>query len=123
MHTALTASAAIAALAALAASWSAHSQTLTPAQQLTHDIYRELVEINTVTATGDTARAAQAMADRLLAAHFPASDVHVFRPAERKGNLVARLRGTGARKPMLLLAHLDVVEAKREDWSMDPFKL
>jgi acetylornithine deacetylase/succinyl-diaminopimelate desuccinylase-like protein len=47
----------------------------------------------------------------------------VFKPAPRKGNLVARLRGTGARKPMLLLAHIDVVEARREDWSYDPFKL
>jgi acetylornithine deacetylase/succinyl-diaminopimelate desuccinylase-like protein len=94
-----------------------------PAQQLARDIYQELVEVNTVTATGDTARAAQAMADRLLAAQFPPVDVHVFIPTERKGNLVARLRGTGARKPILLLAHLDVVEAKREDWSFEPFKL
>jgi acetylornithine deacetylase/succinyl-diaminopimelate desuccinylase-like protein len=102
---------------------SAWAETLTPAQQLTHDIYQELIGINTVTATGDTARAAQAMADRLLASGFAARDVNVFHPAERKGNLVARLRGTGARKPILLLAHLDVVEAKREDWSMEPFKL
>src|SRR5206468_2822704 len=81
------------------------------------------VEINTVTATGDTARAAEAMAARLRAAGFGESDVQVFTPAPRKGNLVARLRGTGARKPILLLAHLDVVEARREDWSVDPFKL
>ena len=100
-----------------------HAQALDTAQQLARDIYRELIEINTVTAGGDTLRAAQAMADRLLAAHFPPGDVHVLRSAERKGNLVARLRGTGARKPILLLAHLDVVEAKREDWSVEPFKL
>ena len=99
------------------------ADTLTPHQQLTRDIYQELVEINTVTATGDTAKAAEAMAARLRAAGFPAGDVQVFSPAPRKGNLVARLRGTGARKPILLLAHLDVVEAKREDWSVDPFKL
>ena len=49
--------------------------------------------------------------------------MQVFSPAPRKGNLVARLRGTGARKPILLLAHIDVVEASREDWSTDPFKL
>lgn len=98
-------------------------QTLTPQQQLAHDIYRELVEINTVTATGDTAKAAEAMAARLRAAGYPGSDVQVFNPAPRKGNLVARLRGTGARKPILLMAHLDVVEARREDWSFDPFKL
>src|SRR6478752_1926917 len=91
------------------------AQTLTPAQQLARDIYRELIEINTVTATGDTGQAAEAMAARLLAHRFPDGDVHVFRPIERKGNLVARLRGTGARKPILLLAHLDVVEAKPED--------
>jgi len=75
-----------------------------------------------VTATGDTAHAAEAMAARLRTAGFSDADVQVFTPAPHKGNLVARLRGTGARKPILLLAHLDVVEAKREDWSVDPFK-
>src|SRR5262249_10670185 len=49
-------------------------------------------------------------------------DVQVLGPNPRKGNLIARLHGTGARKPLLLLAHLDVVEARREDWSFDPFK-
>ena len=99
------------------------AQTLSPQQQLARDIYRELVDINTVTATGDTAKAAEAMAARLRAGGFPAADVQVFTPAPRKGNLVARLHGTGARRPILLLAHLDVVEALREDWSSDPFKL
>src|SRR6516165_7741607 len=99
------------------------AETRTAQQQLAVDVYKELVEINTVTATGDTARAAEAMAARLRAAGFSESDVQVFTPAPRKGNLVARLRGTGARKPILLLAHLDVVEARREDWSVDPFKL
>src|SRR5215468_11351828 len=99
------------------------AQTRTAQQQLAVDIYKELVEINTVTETGDTARAAEAMAARLRTAGLSASDVQVFTPAPRKGNLVARLRGTGARKPILLLAHLDVVEARREDWSVDPFKL
>jgi acetylornithine deacetylase/succinyl-diaminopimelate desuccinylase-like protein len=94
-----------------------------PQQQLAFDIYKELVEINTVTATGDTARAAEAMATRLLAAGFADADVHAFSPAPRKGNLVARLRGSGARKPILLVAHLDVVPASRDDWSVDPFKL
>jgi acetylornithine deacetylase/succinyl-diaminopimelate desuccinylase-like protein len=100
-----------------------HTQILTAQQQLALDIYKELVEINTVTETGDTGRAAEAMAARLRAAGFDAADVQVFKPAPRKGNLVARLRGTGARRPMLLLAHLDVVEAKPEDWSTDPFML
>jgi acetylornithine deacetylase/succinyl-diaminopimelate desuccinylase-like protein len=92
-------------------------------QQLAFDIYKELVEINTVTATGDTAHAAEAMAERLRSTGFGGSDLQVFTPAPRKGNLVARLRGTGARKPILLLAHLDVVEARRQDWSTDPFQL
>jgi acetylornithine deacetylase/succinyl-diaminopimelate desuccinylase-like protein len=101
----------------------APAQTLTPQQQLAFDIFKELVEINTVTATGDTGRAADAMAARLRAAGFSGDDVQVFKPAPRKGNLVARLRGTGARKPILLMAHLDVVEALASDWSLDPFKL
>src|SRR5215813_12435982 len=99
------------------------AQGLTPQQQAAIDIYKELVEINTVTETGDTARAAEAMAARLRAAGFGGADVQVFSPAPRKGNMVARLRGSGARKPILLLAHLDVVPARREDWSVDPFKL
>ena len=92
-------------------------------QQRAFDIYKELIEINTVTATGDTAKAAEAMAARLRAGGFPDADVHAVLPAPRKGNLVARLRGTGARKPILLVAHIDVVPASREDWSTDPFKL
>ena len=105
------------------AAGSTSAQPLPPHQQLARDIFRELVEINTVTATGDTLQAAQAMANRLKAAGFADGDVQVLSPAPRKGNLVARLRGTGARKPILLAAHLDVVEARREDWSVDPFKL
>ena len=101
----------------------ARPQTRDENQKLGFAIYKELVEINTVTATGNTAAAADAMAARLLAAGFAAEDVHVFKPAPRKGNLVARLPGSGSRKPILLLAHLDVVPAKREDWSTDPFKL
>ncbi len=99
------------------------AHALTAQQQRAFDIYKELVEINTVTATGDTGRAADAMAARLIAAGFDSTDVQVFKPAPRKGNLVARLHGTGTRKPILLLAHLDVVEARPEDWSFDPFRL
>jgi acetylornithine deacetylase/succinyl-diaminopimelate desuccinylase-like protein len=101
----------------------AAAEPLPANQQLAHDIYKELTEIDTTTATGDTKRAAEAMAARLKAAGFSDEDVHVFSPAPRKGNLVARLHGTGKRKPILLLAHLDVVPALREDWSVDPFKL
>jgi acetylornithine deacetylase/succinyl-diaminopimelate desuccinylase-like protein len=107
----------------LAGFGSASAEPRTSHQQLALDIFKELVEINTVTATGDTARAAEAMAARLQAAGFAASDVQVLVPAPRKGNLVARLRGTGKRKPILLLAHTDVVDARPEDWSVDPFKL
>jgi acetylornithine deacetylase/succinyl-diaminopimelate desuccinylase-like protein len=99
------------------------AETLTPYQQLARDIFKELVEINTVSTTGDTGRAADAMAARLRAAGFGAQEVQVFKYAPGKGNLVARLRGTGQRKPILLVAHLDVVPAKPEDWSYDPFKL
>src|SRR5206468_6790622 len=90
-------------------------------RQLTRDIYKQLIEINTTDSVGNTTAAAEAMAARLRAAGFPASDVKVLAPNPRKGNLVARLRGSGAGRPILLLAHLDVVEAKREDWSVDPF--
>src|SRR5439155_16875875 len=102
---------------------SASAQALTPKQQAFRAIYQELVEINTTDSVGDTVKAAEAMAKHLRAAGLPAADVQVLSSGPRKGNLVARLRGTSARKPMLLIAHLDVVEAKREDWDFDPFKL
>ena len=112
-----------AALALALASPPILTQPIAAPNPLALEIFKELVEINTVTNPGDTPRAADAMAARLLAAGFPAEDVQVFKPAPRKGSLVARLRGTGARRPMILMAHLDVVEARREDWSTDPFKL
>src|SRR4051812_48307520 len=90
-------------------------------QQLARDIYKELVEINTTQSAGDTAKAAHAMAARLVAAGLPAADVKVFEPGPKRGDLVARLRGTGKKKPLLLMAHIDVVEARREDWTTDPF--
>jgi acetylornithine deacetylase/succinyl-diaminopimelate desuccinylase-like protein len=73
------------------------ANALTAQQQRAFEIYKELTEINTVTQTGDTARAADAMAARLNAAGFDSVDVQVFKPAPRKGSLVARLRGTGAK--------------------------
>src|SRR5260221_286648 len=95
------------------------------ARRLTHDIYQQLIGINTTESSGSCTAAAEAMAARLKAAGFPDEDVKVLVPADapRKGNLVARLHGTTAEKPILLLAHLDVVEANREDWSLDPFVL
>src|ERR1700745_4378152 len=119
--TSLFVSAALGAIVALCGP--ARADNLTPNQQLAHDIYKELVEIDTTTATGDTKKAAEALAARLKAAGFPDADVHALSPAPRKGNLVARLHGTGKLKPILLVAHLDVVPALRQDWSVDPFKL
>ncbi len=91
--------------------------------QLARDIFKDLIEINTTNSVGNTTIAAEAMAARLKAAGFPESDIQVLGAQPRKGNLVARFRGTGRRKPLLLAAHLDVVEAAREDWLTDPFKL
>lgn len=90
-------------------------------KQLARDIYREFVEIQSGFTTGSTTPVAQAAAARLKAAGFPESDIFVGGANPKKGNLVVRYHGKGARKPLLLLAHIDVVEAKREDWSMDPF--
>ena len=91
-------------------------------RQLSRDIFRELIEINTTDSVGDNTRAAEAMARRLKDAGFPAGDMQVLGPNERKGNMVARLRGSGAAKPVLIIGHLDVVEARREDWTTDPFQ-
>lgn len=90
---------------------------------MAHDIFKQLIEINTTESIGSTTVAAEAMAKRLLDAGFPAADVVVVGP-ERKGNMVARYRGkTGSKlRPMLIVGHLDVVEARREDWSTDPFQ-
>jgi acetylornithine deacetylase/succinyl-diaminopimelate desuccinylase-like protein len=89
--------------------------------QRAREIFKELIEINTTDSVGSVTKAAEAVATRLRAAGFPDSDVQVLGPDPRKHNLVARLRGAGRRRPLLLLAHLDVVEARREDWSFDPF--
>jgi acetylornithine deacetylase/succinyl-diaminopimelate desuccinylase-like protein len=110
----------LAALAALTASLAA----ATPASQDAHDIFKQLIEINTTDSVGSTTVAAQAMAQRLLAAGFPKADIAVLGPNDRKGNLVARYRGKpgSTLKPILIIGHLDVVEAQRQDWSTDPFK-
>jgi acetylornithine deacetylase/succinyl-diaminopimelate desuccinylase-like protein len=90
--------------------------------QRARDIFEQLININTTGSSGSTTVASNAMAKRLTDAGFPAADVQVIGPPDSKNhNLVARLRGTGSQKPILLLAHIDVVEAKREDWSVDPF--
>jgi acetylornithine deacetylase/succinyl-diaminopimelate desuccinylase-like protein len=97
--------------------------TLSPEHQAAHDIFKQLIEINTTdTPAGNLTTAAEAMAARFRAAGFPAEDIHVDGPLPNKKNLVVRLHGRGSGKPILFLAHLDVVEALRQDWSMDPFK-
>jgi acetylornithine deacetylase/succinyl-diaminopimelate desuccinylase-like protein len=108
------------AAAVLCALASAGAQSA-PNDARAHDIFKRLIEINTTDSVGNVTKAAEAAADELKAAGFPAADIQVIGPDARKKNLVARYRGTGARKPLLLVAHLDVVEAKREDWSFDPF--
>ncbi len=91
-------------------------------KQLSHDIFKELIEINTTDSVGNVTTASEAMAKRLLDAGFPAADVLVLGPNDRKKNMVVRLRGSGKKKPILLIGHLDVVEARREDWTTDPFQ-
>ncbi len=109
-------------VAALAFPASVQAQNLTEHEALARDLFRELIDINTTHSVGNTTDAADAMAERLLAAGFPGSDVHVLGGAPNRGNLVARLRGSGSgRPPILLMAHLDVVEADPDDWTVDPF--
>ena len=113
------------ASAVLAFAGAAAAQAPASHEALARDIYRELIEIRTVHPDGDNTAAARAMSRRLIAAGFDPADVQVLEPAPLKGNLVARLRGSGQAKPILLLAHIDVVDTKKEDWSegLDPWKL
>ena len=99
---------------------------LTDDQAAFRAIYKQLVEINTTLSVGSCTEAANAMADRLRAAGMPDQDLHVIVPPDwpKQGNLVATLHGTSPdQKAILLLAHIDVVEAEREDWARDPFTL
>ncbi|HEY6823703.1 MAG TPA: M20/M25/M40 family metallo-hydrolase, partial [Steroidobacteraceae bacterium] len=93
------------------------------ADALARDIFQQLIEINTTDSVGNVTTAAEALAQRFRAAGWAAGDVVIAGPTERKKNLVVRLHGTGKRRPVLLIGHLDVVEARREDWSTDPFQL
>jgi acetylornithine deacetylase/succinyl-diaminopimelate desuccinylase-like protein len=105
-----------------AATLPALAQLDPPTRKLSRDIFQELVEINTTDSVGSTTVAAKAMAQRLLDAGFAKEDVLVLGPNDRKGNLVARIHGTGQAKPILFIGHLDVVEALRSDWTTDPFQ-
>ncbi len=105
-----------------AAPLGAQDRPLSKWEGLARDLLRELIEINTTESSGSTAQAAHAMAARLRSAGFPEQDVVVVEHAPRKGNLIARLRGRDrGRKPILLLSHIDVVEANPEDWTLPPF--
>jgi acetylornithine deacetylase/succinyl-diaminopimelate desuccinylase-like protein len=117
-----------AAIAAIAAAFAARAESAAPdsSEAAFRSLYKELIEINTTRSAGDCTRAAEAMRQRLLAAGHPAEDMQILAPPEapQDGALVAVLRGSDrSRKPILLLAHIDVVEAKREDWLRDPFTL
>jgi acetylornithine deacetylase/succinyl-diaminopimelate desuccinylase-like protein len=118
----LALAAAVAMLPRAVTAQSSHALPAPAQQQLARDILKELVEINTVGDSGATP-AAEALARRLSAGGFPAGDVTLAGPKPKKQNLVVRLRGRGKGKPILFIAHLDVVEARREDWSVEPFKL
>ena len=111
-------------LAGVCLSASTKAQTTRPEseKQLAHDIYKQFIEIQSGFTTGATTPVAEAAAARLKAAGFSDSDIVLGGAIPKKGNIVVRYRGASAKKPILLLAHIDVVEAKREDWSMDPFQ-
>ena len=104
--------------------WPAAPQSDAVTREMAHDIFKQLIEINTTNSIGSTTLAAQAMAKRLLDAGFSKADVAVIGPNDVKGNMVARYRGRPSSKlrPILIIGHLDVVEARREDWTTDPFK-
>jgi acetylornithine deacetylase/succinyl-diaminopimelate desuccinylase-like protein len=99
-----------------------HAQTPDQTKQQAREILKQLIEINTTDSVGNVTTAAEAMAKRLREAGFAGKDIIVAGPMERKKNLVARLHGSGKRKPALFIGHLDVVEARREDWTTDPFQ-
>jgi len=101
----------------------AQGRTMPPdsERELARAIYKEMVEVKSGFTTGATTPVAEAVARRLKAAGFPDADIFVGGASPAKANLVVRYHGAGRRRPILLLAHTDVVEAKREDWSIDPF--
>ncbi len=116
----------IAATVLAALSSTSMAQTLRPDQAAFRDLYKELVETNTTQSEGSCTLAAERMATRLKAAGYAASDITLFATPEKPkdGGLVAVLKGTSKKaKPILLLAHIDVVEARRADWVRDPFTL
>ncbi len=124
LRTALAAITVLVALALAAAPLAAQQRrALSRWEQQARALLEELVEINTTHSTGNTVTAAEAMARHMRAAGFPAEDVVVVENAPRKGNLIVRYRGRSrAQKPILLLSHIDVVEADPRDWTLPPFE-
>jgi acetylornithine deacetylase/succinyl-diaminopimelate desuccinylase-like protein len=112
-------------LALTASAAAAHAQTPDAERAAFRAIYEELVEIDTSPTTGSCTRAADAMLAHLRAAGYSEADAQAIVPegAPEDGNVVAVLRGTSRRAAVLLLAHIDVVDARREDWQRDPFTL
>ena len=100
----------------------AHAQAEDATHQQAIDIFRQLIEINTTDSVGSVTDAAKAMQQRFLAVGFPAADMQLLGPTDRKQNLVVLYRGASGKKPILLIGHLDVVEARRADWTTDPFQ-
>lgn len=109
-------------LFSLVFTWPSQAQIDDATKKLAHDIFKQLIEINSTDSVGSVTVAAEAMAQRFRDAGFVESDLHVLGPNDRKKNLVVRLHGSGTQKPVLLIGHLDVVEAHREDWTTDPFQ-
>src|SRR6476660_3024646 len=98
------------------------SQQTSTYHQLGRAILREMIETNTTASSGNTTTIAEQLQVRFRDAGVPEADVQVVGPTPKNRNLIVRVRGSGAKKPVLLLAHLDVVEAKPTDWTFDPFK-
>jgi acetylornithine deacetylase/succinyl-diaminopimelate desuccinylase-like protein len=109
------------AVPAVADSSAADSAADPASDRLAREVFRQLIEVNTTDSVGNVTTAAEAMAQRFRAAGFADADLFVGGPDDRKKNLVVRLHGSGRHKPVLLIGHLDVVEARREDWTTDPF--
>jgi len=109
----------IASAAAQTAAW---PEPDAAAKHLALGIFRQLIDINTTDSVGSVTEASKAMQQRFVDAGFPASDIYLGGPNDRKQNLVVRYRGTGAHAPILFIGHLDVVEARRSDWTTDPFQ-
>jgi acetylornithine deacetylase/succinyl-diaminopimelate desuccinylase-like protein len=118
----LVIAAAFAASSALAQSAPAWTPPDPATKDLALSIFRQLININSTDSVGSVTAASKAMQQRFLDAGFPASDIFLGGPNDRKENLVVRYRGTGAHPPILFIGHEDVVEARREDWTTDPFQ-